>query len=102
MNRIVLALVLTLPLLSQNCSFNIPAQRGEILYATSADSTQAFTQQIDIDDDHREAQSSPFPCVALHFEFALAGAADASPDNANIKPCLDIRPIYKRNSVFLI
>jgi hypothetical protein len=92
--RILLILVLIPPLLSQSWSFNLATDRSELSIAVP---NTALIAPIDIDDERRHAQASTCFCIEIS---SSPSRTDSAIDKAPPAPAA--RPLYKKNSVFLI
>jgi hypothetical protein len=100
--RIVLVLVWILPLLIQNCSFDLPNGTGETISVGILNGGKVLSRQIDIDDDHRHAIASPLPDFDASPTSASSIAATRRIERTETMPRAENRPIYQRTSVLLI
>jgi hypothetical protein len=97
--RILLILVLIPPLLGQSWSFNLATDRGELSIAVP-NTAASLIAPIDIDDEHRHAPASTCVCIEISSSLATPSRTDSAIDRA--PPAAAARPLYQKNSVFLI
>jgi hypothetical protein len=97
--RILLILVLIPLLLSQSWSFNLATDRSELSIAVP-NTAASLIAPIDIDDEHRHAPASTCFCIEISSSLASPSRTDSAIDKAPSAPAA--RPLYKKNSVFLI
>jgi hypothetical protein len=95
--RIFLILILIPLLLSQSWSFNLATDRSELSIAVP---NTALIPPIDIDDEQRHAPASTCFCIEISSSLASPSRTDSAIDKA--PPAPPARPLYKKNSVFLI
>jgi len=95
----ILLILLIPPLLGQSWSFNLATDRGELSIAVP-NTAASLIAQIDIDDEHRHAPASTCFCIEISSSLASTSRTDGAIDKAPPTPAA--RPLYKRNSVFLI
>lgn len=100
--RIVLVLVWILPLLVQNCSFDVPNAIGQTISVDVTNASKVLSQQIDIDDEHRHAVASPLLYFNPYPTSVSSIAATRRIQRTETTPRGDNRAIYQRTSVLLI
>jgi hypothetical protein len=95
----ILVILILIPLLSQSWSFNLATDRSELSIAVP-NSAASLIAPIDIDDEHRHAPASTCVCIEISSSLATPSRTDSAIDRA--PPAAAARPLYQKNSVFLI
>jgi hypothetical protein len=95
----ILVILILIPLLSQSWSFNLATDRSELSIAVP-NSAASLIGPIDIDDEHRHAPASTCVCIEISSSLATPSRTDSAIDRA--PPAAAARPLYQKNSVFLI
>jgi len=98
--RSFLILILIPLLLSQSCSFNQTTNRVELVSVVVSNTATSLIPQIDIDDERRHVSGSECFFIGISSSLTPPRRTDGAIDRA--PPGAAARPIYKRNSVFLI
>jgi len=102
MTRIGLVLVLTVALLGQSWSINLPLERPAVLTAGDAGSGNVLAQLTDIDDESRNAHAFCFLFITASFTSAAPILLQRCQRNSEINLSVDQRPIYEMDNVLLI
>jgi hypothetical protein len=100
--RISLVVVLTMALLGQSWSINLPLERPEVLSAAGASGGNLLAQLTDIDDESRNAHASCFSSIAALFASVAPTLLERRQRNSEINLSLDQPPIYNMQIVLLI
>jgi len=95
----ILVILILIPLLCQSWSFNLATDRSELSIAVP-NSAASLIAPIDIDDEHRHAPASTCVCIEISSSLATPSRTDSAIDRA--PPAAAARPLYQKNSVFLI
>ena len=101
MTSIGLVVVLTVALLGQSWSINLPLERPEFLTAASAGGGNLLAQLTDIDDESRNTHAF---CLFITASFASVAPIllQRRQRNSEINLSVDQRPIYEMDNVLLI
>ena len=99
---IAVLVVLTVALLGQSWSINLPLERPAVLTAGGAGSGNVLAQLTDIDDESRNAHAFCFLCITASFTSAAPILLQRCQRNSEINLSVDQRPIYEMNIVLLI
>ena len=101
MTSIGLVVVLTMALLGQSWSINLPLERPAVLTAGDAGSGNVLAQLTDIDDESRNTHAF---CLFITASFASVAPIllQRRQRNSEINPSIDQRPIDKTQIVLLI
>jgi hypothetical protein len=101
MIRIGLVVVLTVALLGQSGSINLPLERPGVFTAADAGGGNLFAQLTDIDDESRNAHASCFSSIGASFA-SVAPILEHYQRNNEINPSIDRSPTDKTQIVLLI
>lgn len=96
--RIFLILILTPLWLSQSYSFNQITNRSEFVSIVVLNTATSLIPQFDIDDERRHVSE----CFLIGISSSLTPPMRTDDAIDKAPPGAATRPIYKRNSVFLI
>jgi hypothetical protein len=102
MTRIGLVVVLTVALLGQSWSINLPLERPAVLTAGGAGSGNVLAQLNDIDDESRNAHSFCLLFITASFTSAAPILLQRCQRNSEINLSVDQRPLYEMDIVLLI